>query len=289
MNRPSDEPFFQFIGVSFGYPSDDGNPLQVLKDVNIKIGKGELVSIIGRNGSGKTTLSRLLAGLLAVTKGELLIKGKKIEELKKRGELPRTVGYLFSDPENQIIYPVVEEDVTFGPKNLGFPPDRVKRNVDEAIRMVGLEGYQDRAVAFLPCGIMKKVALAGILAMDTEAIILDDPFLMLDPKGILEMVDIIKRLRDKGITVVSTMSSLDEAAFSDRVFILKEGEIIFEGKFKETLSVKDIIEKAGLDLPRITQLVYRLREGGVSIPLDIISIEDMSEFLLNNKSKIPNQ
>jgi energy-coupling factor transport system ATP-binding protein len=289
MNDSSIELLFQLIDVSFYYPAEDGHRIPILKNISLKIEKGRWVSVVGRNGSGKTTLSRLFCGLINPSEGEILVEGKRIEELKNEGELPKIIGYLFSDPENQIVYPIVEEDIAFGPTNLGFPSSEIKGRVEEALQMVGLEGYQKKTVALLSGGEMKKVALAGILAMGPKAIILDEPFLMLDPKGILEMIDIIKRLRDQGITVVSTMSSLEEAASSDRVMILKEGEIILEGKFKEILSKKDIIEDAGFDLPKITQLVYRLREGGISIPLEILSVEDMSGFLLSPESGIKSQ
>lgn len=284
MNEISGEPFFQLINVSFYSPAEDGNYVAILRDISLKIEKGDWVSIVGRNGSGKTTLSRLFSGLLNASQGEILIEGRRIEELKRGGELPKTVGYLFSDPENQIVYPIVEEDVAFGPTNLGFPSAEIRSRVDKSLQMVSLEGYQKKTVTLLSKGEMKKVALAGILAMGPKAIILDEPFLMLDQKGIFEMVDIIKRVRDQGITVVSTISSLEEAASSDRVMILKEGKIILEGKFKEILSEKEVVEEAGLELPKITQLVYQLRERGISIPVEILNVEDMAWFLLNFKS-----
>jgi len=278
MNRTSGESFFYCNNVSFCL---NGNYPPILKDISLRINKGEWVSIVGGNGSGKTTLSRLLSGMMDVSEGEILIEGIRIENLKMAGELPKTVGYLFSDPENQIVYPIVEEDVAFGPTNIGFPSTEIKMRVDMALQMVGLEGYQRRTISLLSTGEMKKVALAGILAMGPKAVILDEPFLMLDSKGVFEMVDIIKRIKEQGMTVVSTMSSLEEASPSDRVMILKEGRIILEGKFKEILSEKEIVENAGLDLPKITQLVYRLREGGMSIPVEILNVEDMAEFLLN--------
>lgn len=284
MNKSLGEPFFQFFEVGFYHPAQNGSAVKVIKDVSLKIEREEWVSIVGKNGSGKTTLSRLFCGLLGASTGGILIEGRRIDELKRRRELQRTVGYLFSNPENQIIYPVVEEDVAFGPTNLGFPSAQVRIKVDESLRMVGLEGYQKKAIAVLSEGEMKKVALAGILAMEPKAIILDEPFSMLDPRGVLEMVAIIKGLRDQGITVVSTMSSLEEAASAERVLILKEGEIILEGKFKEIISEKEIIENAGLDLPKMTQLIYRLREGGISIPVEILSVVDIAGFLLDSKS-----
>lgn len=283
MSKSSGEPFFQFADVSFYYQAQGDNLVPIIKNVSLKIEEGEWVSIVGRNGFGKTTLSRLFCGLLNASKGDVLVEGRRIGEFKRGSKLHRTVGYLFSDPENQIVYPIVEEDVGLGPTNLGFPLTEVRSKVDEALQMVGLEGYQKKTVALLSSGEMKKVALAGIIAMEPKAIILDDPFLMFDPKGALEMVDILKRLKGRGITVVSIMSSLEEALSSDRGIILKEGEVILEGEFKDILSEKEIIENAGIDLPKITQLIYRLREGGISIPVEIFSIGDMAEFLLNPK------
>lgn len=285
MNDSSIKPFFQLIDVSFNAPVLNGDTFSVIKRVNMSIGEGEWVSVVGRNGSGKTTLSRLLCGLLNSSTGNILIKGRKIEELKKRAELQKTIGYLFSNPENQIIYPTVEEDVAFGPINLGFPPDEVIKGVKESLRIVGLEGYEKKAVSLLSSGEMKKVALAGIIAMSPESIILDEPFLMLDQKGTHEMSCILKGLKDLGITIVSTMSSLEETTFSDRIFILKEGEIVLEGGFKEIISEREVIERAGLVLPEITQLVYQLRERGIDVPVEITNVEDLAEFIHSSNSK----
>lgn len=287
MNKSSLKPFLQLIDVGFTAPGLNGNTFPIIKNVSLQVGKGEGVSIIGRNGSGKTTLSRLLCGLLDASAGDILIEGRRIEELKKRGELQKTIGYLFSDPENQIVYPVVEDDVAFGPTNLGFPPIEVKKRVAESLRTVGLEGYEKKEVSILSSGEMKKVALAGILAMGPLAIVLDEPFLMLDPRGVVEMAGILKRLRNTGITLVSTMSSLEEAGYSDRVFILNKGEVILDGELKDILSERGIIEEAGLNLPRITQLICLLREKGLNIPVDILDIEDISEFILGQSKTRP--
>lgn len=290
MNGPRGRTYFKFNEVDFRHsPIHNGSDSLIIKKVNLEIHKGEWVSIIGKSGSGKTTLSRLLCGLTSPSKGEILIEGRSIEELKKRGELYRKVGYLFSNPENQIVYPVVEDDVAFGPTNLGFPSDQVRTMIEDTLKMVGLKGYEKKAVALLSSGEMKKVALAGILAMNPEAIILDEPFLMMDQKGVLEMVDILKILRRQDITLVSTMSSLEEAVFSDRIFIIKEGEIILEGGFREIISKRGVIEDAGLNIPKMTQLVYRLREGGVQIPVDVLDADEIADYLLNSinmKSKI---
>jgi energy-coupling factor transport system ATP-binding protein len=275
------KPLFQLIDVGFIAPGLNGNTFSIIKNVSLKVGKGECVAIIGRSGSGKTALSRLLCGLLDASAGNILIEGRRIEELKKRGELQKTIGYLFSDPENQIVYPVVEDDVAFGPANLGFPPDEIKKRVAESLKTVGLEGYEKKPVSLLSSGEMKKVALAGVLAMGPRVIVLDEPFLMLDPRGVLEMAGILKRLSNKGITLVSAISSLEEAGYSDRVFILNNGEVILEGKLKDILSERRIIEDAGLSLPKITQLIYLLREKGLQIPVDVLDIEKISEFLLD--------
>ncbi len=281
MNGDLLKPLFQLIDVGFIAPGLNGNTFSIIKNVSLKVGKGECVAIIGRSGSGKTALSRLLCGLLDASAGSILIEGRRIEELKKGGELQKTIGYLFSDPENQIVYPVVEDDVAFGPANLGFPPDEIKKRVAESLKTVGLEGYEKKPVSLLSSGEMKKVALAGVLAMGPRVIVLDEPFLMLDPRGVLEMAGILKRLSNKGITLVSAISSLEEAGYSDRVFILNNGEVILEGKLKDILSERRIIEDAGLSLPKITQLIYLLREKGLQIPVDVLDIEKISEFLLD--------
>ncbi|MBI5199081.1 MAG: ATP-binding cassette domain-containing protein [Nitrospirae bacterium] len=283
MKRPHGRPYFQFIEVDFCHsPMHNGSDNLVIKKVNLEIREGEWISIVGKSGSGKTTLTRLLCGLLSASKGEILIEGTNIEELKKRGELYRKVGYLFSNPENQIVYPIVDDDVSFGPANLGLPNDQMKTSVEEALRMVGLKGYEKKAVTLLSSGEMKKVALAGILAMNPKVLILDEPFLMMDQKGVLEMVDILKMLRGQGITLVSTMSSLEEAAFSDRIFIIKEGEIILEGGFREIISKREVIENAGLNIPKMTRLIYRLREGGMQIPVEVLDADEIADYLLNS-------
>lgn len=290
MKGPRGRPYFKFIEVDCLHsPMHNGSDTLIIKKVNLEIREGEWASIVGESGSGKTTLSRLLCGLMSASKGEILIEGRSIEELKKRGELYRKVGYLFSNPENQIVYPIVEDDVAFGPTNLGFSLEQVKIKIEDTLKIVGMEGYEKKAVALLSSGEMKKVALAGILAMNPEAIILDEPFLMMDQKGVLEMVDILKILRGQGVTLVSTMSSVEEAVFSDRIFIIKEGEIILEGGFREIISKREIIENAGLNIPKMTQLIYRLREGGMQIPVEVLDADEIADYLLNSinmKSKI---
>lgn len=270
---------FRLINLSFYYTHPNGSAYAILKNINLKIEKGEWISIIGKNGSGKTTLAKLLCGLLPPSEGDVWVDGISIAELKKKGDIPKIVGYLFSNPENQIVYPVVEEDVAFGPTNLGFSLEETRLKVEEALRMVGLNGYQKKTTHLLTGGEMKRVALAGILAIGPKVLILDEPFLMLDSKGSREIASLIKRLKSNGVTVVSTTSSLEDVISSDRVLLLNGGEILFDGRPKELLSEKERLEAIGLDLPKISQLAYRLKEKGIPISIEITDVDDMAEFL----------
>lgn len=272
-----DDILIEVKDLSFKY--EDEAKKYTLKNVNLNVKKGEFVAILGHNGSGKSTLAKLINGQMAPTEGEIKIKGLKTTDEDYLLEIRKTCGMVFQNPDNQIVATIVEEDVAFGPENLGVPMPELRHRVDEALEIVEMSDYKRHSPALLSGGQKQRIAIAGILAMDPDCLLMDEPTAMLDPIGRKEIVDTMLKLNEKGRTIVLITHFMDEAILADRVVVFNEGEIVMQGKPREVFSEFETIKSNGLDVPQVTELAYRLNQDGFDIPKDILSVEEMVEAL----------
>lgn len=263
--------------MGFSYPAQEGEKsVPALKNINIQIKKGEFVSIVGKNGSGKSTLAKHFNTLNVPSEGVCYVVGYDTADESKKWEIRSNVGMVFQNPDNQIIATIVEEDVAFGPENLGMPPEQIRKEIDNALFLVGMEEYAKKEPHMLSGGQKQRVAIAGILAMNPAVIVLDEATAMLDPKGKREVMETAHRLnKEQGITIINISHFMEEVVYSDRVIVLKDGEVFMEGTPKEVFSREDEIIKAGLELPLAEQLAALLREKGVELKEGILTIEEM--------------
>lgn len=251
-----------------------------LKNVNLNIDPGEFVAIIGPNGSGKSTLAKLFNGILTPTQGDILVDGLNTKNPDHIWDIRQKAGMVFQNPDNQIVATVVEEDVAFGPENLGIPPAKIRERISEALDVVELSDFAKHAPHLLSGGQKQRVAIAGIIAMRPECIILDEPTAMLDPVGREEVIKTIKKLnKEEGKTVVLITHFMDEAVQADRVFVMEKGKIVMEGKPPEIFSQVERLKKIGLDVPQVTELAFKLQSQGLNIRQDILSLEEMVDYL----------
>lgn len=270
------EPIIKVRDVQFEYTSYEGEEIAALDGVSLDIQKGEFVVIIGHNGSGKSTLAKHINALLKPSHGTVWIKGMNTHDEDKLWEIRQTAGMVFQNPDNQLVATVVEEDVAFGPENLGIPPREIRKRVDAALKSVGMEEYANSAPHFLSGGQKQRVAIAGIIAMKPEIIVLDEPTAMLDPSGRREVIDTIKYLnKHEGITVVHITHYMEEAVDAHRVIVMEEGKIVLQGQPEYVFSQVEQLKEIGLDVPQATELAYRLRTQGLDIPPGLIKVEEM--------------
>lgn len=268
-----------FRNVSYRYESDSETPLPLaVKNVNIDIKKGEFVAVLGHNGSGKSTLAKLSNAIILPESGNVLVNGMDTADESLEYDIRQTVGVVFQNPDNQIVATIVEEDVAFGPENLGIAPDEIRKRVDDALNAVGMYEYRLHEPHKLSGGQKQRVAIAGIMAMQTDCIVLDEPTAMLDPKGREEVMNSMLRLnKEMGITVVLITHYMDEAVKADRVIVMDSGNVVLDGTPREVFAEEEIIEKAGLELPESAKLANALRRNGVSLPEGILTPEEFVE------------
>ncbi|MFO7154482.1 MAG: energy-coupling factor transporter ATPase [Caldicoprobacter oshimai] len=274
------EPIIRLQDVQFEYLSFEGEEIAALNGVTLDIQKGEFVVIIGHNGSGKSTLAKHLNALLRPSSGVVWIKGMDTRDEDKLWEIRQTAGMVFQNPDNQLVATVVEEDVAFGPENLGLPPEEIQRRVAEALKAVGMQEYAQAAPHYLSGGQKQRVAIAGILAMKPEIIVLDEPTAMLDPVGRREVMETVKYLnKHEGITVVHITHYMEEAVDADRVIVMEQGKIVLQGTPQEVFSQVEVLKEIGLDVPQVTELAYRLRAEGLDVPLNVLKVEEMVDAI----------
>ncbi len=259
--------------------------LTALNDINIEIEKGDFVAILGHNGSGKSTLAKHLNSLLLPTEGTVWIKGldTKIEE--NTWDIRQNAGMVFQNPDNQIIATIVEEDVAFGPENLGVPPLEIRSRVDTALKSVNMIEYSEDPPHFLSGGQKQRIAIAGVLAMKPDCIILDEPTAMLDPSGRKEVMDTITRLnKEENITIILITHYMDEAVKANRVIVMEKGQVIMDDVPKKIFSNVERLKQIGLDVPQVTEVCYNLNKMGITeIPCDVLSIKEMVGVLCQLK------
>ena len=263
----------------FSYePESEGEP--ILKSLDIAIDSGSFVAVLGHNGSGKSTFAKHLNGILLPTGGKVWIDGMDSADEEKLLVIRRTVGMVFQNPDNQIVANVVEDDVAFGPENMGVPSEEIRRRVDEALKDVGMYEYRTHAPHLLSGGQKQRVAIAGIVAMRPRCIVLDEPTAMLDPAGRREVLETVHRLnRELGITVVLITHHMDECIAADRLIVMSDGEIIADGTPKQVFPQVELMRSNGLDVPATVGLLYALKRRGCELPLDALTVEECAEAL----------
>lgn len=262
--------------LSFKYDYEDENAIQILKDINLEIKEGEFVALLGHNGSGKSTLAKLINGLLLPGQGDVLVDGMNTKNEEEIWDIRRTAGMVFQNPDNQLVATIVEDEVAFGPENMGVEPSEIRRRVDTALEDVGMADYKKNAPHLLSGGQKQRVAIAGILAMSPKYIILDEPTAMLDPSGRREVMDTLVKLNKKeGKTIILITHYMEEAAISDRVVVMEDGNMVLSGTPREVFSQVDKIKGLGLDVPQVTELAYELKKDGLEISTEVLNIEEM--------------
>lgn len=258
--------------VSFKYDDSDS---EVLNNIDLKINDGEFISILGKNGSGKSTLAKLLNAQNIPTKGSVLIDNIDTKE-NDAFEIRKKVGMVFQNPDNQIVATVVEEDVAFGPENLGIPNPELRQRVDKALETVGMSEYKLLAPHMLSGGQKQRVAIAGVLAMNPEVIVFDEPTAMLDPSGRKDVMNhAVKLNKERKKTIINITHFMDEAVISDRVIVMDKGQIVLDGTPKEVFANVDLIKSFGLDVPQVTELAFKLKKSGIDISSNILTVEEL--------------
>lgn len=275
------ENIIEFQQVSFRYEGDEEAPLPcVLEHLDFTVRRGEFVAVLGHNGSGKSTLAKLCNAILLPEEGRVLVDGMDTADESRKYDIRQTVGMVFQNPDNQIVATIVEEDVAFGPENLGVEPTEIRRRVDDALKAVEMYDLREKEPHRLSGGQKQRVAIAGIIAMQPDCIVLDEPTAMLDPRGRAEVVKTIRRLnREQGITIVLITHFMDEAAQADRVVVMNDGKIIMDGTPRHVFSHVEELKRVGLDIPQATELAAALNREGWALPQDILTVEECVDAL----------
>ena len=268
----------KFENVHFTYPGDQ---MESLCGVDLEIQAGSFVAVLGHNGSGKSTLAKHMNGILAPTEGRVLVKGIDSADESRLIELRRKVGMVFQNPDNQIVANVVEDDVAFAPENLGVEPKEIRRRVDEALKLVDMYDKRRHAPHLLSGGQKQRVAIAGVIAMEPEIIVLDEPTAMLDPLGREEVISTVTRLcREKGMTVVLITHHMDECVGADRLIVMSNGNIAADGKPAEVFADMELMEREGLTVPETTRLLYDLKQRGMDLPLTALDVDSCAKEIV---------
>ncbi len=267
--------------VFYEYIDEDVKHTAV-KGVSFEIERGSFTVILGHNGSGKSTLAKMLNGLNRPSSGDILVDGINTRDEENEFLIKKKVGMVFQNPDNQLVASIVEEDVAFGPENLGLEPKVIRQSVDEALKAVGMYEFRNSTPHHLSGGQKQRIAIAGIIALEPECIVLDEPTAMLDPKGRAEIINTILRLnKEKGITVVLITHYMEEAEKADRVLVMNDGEFIADGTPKEIFKNVKMLKSVGLDVPQTTELLYALNQNGMAVPTDVLSIEETADAIMH--------
>ncbi|MGH2498672.1 MAG: energy-coupling factor transporter ATPase [Candidatus Limnocylindria bacterium] len=274
--RPDAEPLIRVDAVSVAYPLPGGGRVQALRDLSLELRRGEWLTIVGHNGSGKSTLAKLLNALLVPGRGEVTVDGLSTRDPSSLRRIRQTVGMIFQNPDNQLVATIVEEDVAFGPENLGLERDEVERRVEESLAAVDVTQLRLRPPHQLSGGQKQRVAIAGVLAMRPACLVLDEATAMLDPEGRREVLETVARLHGGGTTVVAITHFMAEVVFADRVVVLHDGAIALEGTPREIFAQGDRLRALELDVPQVTQIAERLRERGRDLGVVPITVAELA-------------
>lgn len=273
----------EFKNVIFSYRSGDGDQAEiteVLKNINFSVEKGRFIALLGKNGSGKSTAARLINGLLKPVSGTVTILGKDVSDKNNLFEVRKSVGMVFQNPDNQQIASIVEDDVAFGPENIGMPREEIGRAIDFALKVTDMEKFRHSEAAKLSGGQKQRVAIAGAIAIYPEILILDESTSMLDPKGRREVMEVVKTLnKERGMTVIDITHYMDEAAEADEIYVLADGVIKLRGTPDEVFSKIETLRSAGLELPRAAVLAEKLRKAGVPVSYGVYDADKLTEEL----------
>ena len=287
MESDSGEVLFDICHVSHTFETEEGKTFDALKDVTAQIKKGEFTAIIGTNGSGKSTLARHLNALLIPTEGELIVEGMRTSDAGRVWDIRQKVGMVFQNPDNQLVAAVVEEDVAFGPENLGVPPEEIRERVDLALEKVGMTSYRKQAPSMLSGGQKQRAAASRVRHVQPDCIVLDEPTAMLDPKGRKEVMDTIHELnKTEGITIVLITHFMEEAVTADHILVIDKGVLKMEGTPREIFSQADKVTEIGLDVPVPADLARRLRKKGMAVSEKCMTDEELGEALCPFVSKM---
>lgn len=287
MTQDGKEILFDIRHLTHTFETEDGKTFDALSDVTCTIPKGSFTAIIGTNGSGKSTLARHLNALYLPTAGDVIVEGMKTSDMEHIWDIRQKVGMVFQNPDNQLVAAIVEEDVAFGPENLGVPAEEIRKRVDYALEKVGMSAYRTHSPAMLSGGQKQRIAIAGVLAMHPDCIVLDEPTAMLDPLGRKEVMDTIHELnRSEGITIVLITHFMEEAVTADHVLVVDRTKLQMQGTAREVFSQADKLTAMGLDVPVAADLAHGLRKKGYEIPEDCMTDEELGEALCPCASNI---
>ena len=263
--------------LTFAYGEEEQ---PVLNDISLEIERGSFTAILGHNGSGKSTLAKHMNAILIPTAGKVSVNGIDTADEDKLLEIRRTVGMVFQNPDNQIVASVVEDDVAFAPENLGVPPEEIRRRVDDALKYVGMYEHRMHAPHLLSGGQKQRVAIAGVIAMRPECIVMDEPTAMLDPVGRRDVLSAIRKLRrEQGMTVILITHHMDECIHADRLIVMSEGRVAEDGPPREVFSKVEEMKSLGLAVPETTELLYGLNQGGFDLPLSALTVEECADAI----------
>ena len=287
MTQDGKEILFDIRHLTHTFETEDGKTFDALSDVTCTIPRGSFTAIIGTNGSGKSTLARHLNALYLPTAGEVIVEGMKTSDMEHIWDIRQKVGMVFQNPDNQLVAAIVEEDVAFGPENLGVPAEEIRKRVDYALEKVGMSAYRTHSPAMLSGGQKQRIAIAGVLAMHPDCIVLDEPTAMLDPLGRKEVMDTIHELnRSEGITIVLITHFMEEAVTADHVLVVDRTKLQMQGTAREVFSQADKLTAMGLDVPVAADLAHGLRKKGYELPEDCMTDEELGEALCPYVSNI---
>ena len=278
------ENIIKIDNLYFQYPhGEDEEPKLAIKGVSLEIEEGSFTAIIGQNGSGKSTLAKNLNGLLLPSHGAVYVSGMDTRDEDKIWDIRQTAGMVFQNPDNQLVSAIVEDDVAFGPENIGIDPVEIRARVDEALDAVKMGKYKRKAPHLLSGGQKQRIAIAGVVAIRPRCIIFDEPTAMLDPRGRKDIMEIIEKLHREGITVILITHFMDEAVKADRVVIMNKGEILLDGTPEHVFSQDELIRAARLDVPMAAEIAIYLRENGIDVPPEVVTAERLKEFVCQYK------
>ncbi|MDU1010751.1 MAG: energy-coupling factor transporter ATPase [Finegoldia magna] len=273
-----DTNIIEIKNLSFQY---EGSSKKVLKNLNIDIKEGEFICVLGHNGSGKSTLAKLINAQYIPTEGDILVGNMNTKDDDSLWDIREMCGMVFQNPDNQLVATIVEEDVAFGPENLGVPREELRKRVDECLELVGMSEYKRHSPALLSGGQKQRIAIAGILAMNPKCLLMDEPTAMLDPQGRKDILDTVLKLREMGKTIIHITHYMEECVNADRIIVINEGDVVLEGTPREVFSNVEQMKEIGLDVPEPTEISYLLNKSNINVRCDVLTVDELVEALEN--------
>ena len=271
-----DTNIIEIKNLSFQY---EGSSKKVLKNLNIDIKEGEFICVLGHNGSGKSTLAKLINAQFIPTEGDILVGNMNTKDDDNLWNIREMCGMVFQNPDNQLVATIVEEDVAFGPENLGVPREELRKRVDDCLELVGMTEYKRHSPALLSGGEKQRVAIAGILAMNPKCLLMDEPTAMLDPQGRKDILDTVLKLREMGKTIIHITHYMEECVNADRIIVINEGDVVLEGTPREVFSNVEQMKEIGLDVPEPTEISYLLNKSNINVRRDVLTVDELVEAL----------